>query len=327
MRGGSPASLVSRYSIGVTSRTAFQGSIDNKLGQLTTFKAHEQWPILMAKSQGGSMGRAVWVFLVIAITASALAAPARKPPTRVSSVEQSKAAEEAFDPTTYSATVDSVTCSNVPSRYKTLLPTGLIMRRLVATYESGPRARDEFETTYAYSQRLGEMYSAALGGTYRVVAVLPVSKFMTYNADTTELTIEPFRSSSDRRGFGSVEIGSELRDTGRYVGQNAFGATASVTRRIFTQYYLSMPIPSAGLFSSPMIKDKLLPDSARALKQTGALVIVGTIISPYVQVESRHSSATIGDPSDTTYLIYDLTINAECALIVVNGKEIGRLRL
>lgn len=264
-----------------------------------------------------SMMRLVTAVALLGVASSILAAPQRRAAPR-----QSKPAlARQFDPKTYAASIEGVDCSNVASRASSVTPIEPALRGIANAYPYGPPVKGEFESSAAFDQRvLGEL-SAKLGGTNRVVAVIPIRDMAGYDADTSTMTINPV-ASRIKENVITVKAYSGIDRHGHFVGSNAYGATAEVSRETFTQFYMLLPARSR-----MSMKVSMDPETARSFKDKGSLVLVGSLLSPYIAYERTRGRATIGDPTDTTYLKFYLGIVAQCAVVTSNGQEVGRFEL
>ncbi len=258
---------------------------------------------------------------LLGITGIAVGAPQRRVPTRKPVAARPAPTPAQFDPKSYAASITGVDCSNVASRASAIVPIEKALRGVASRYSSFSPTKGEFESTAAFDKRVHDEISSNLGGTDQIVAVIPLRDMMKYDADTSVVTIDPV-DSRVKENVVTVKVYSGINETGRYAGSNAYGATAQVTRETFTQFFMLFPARGA-----TTIKDTMPPEAARSLKENGALIIVGSLLSPYIADERAHQRATISDPTDTTYRKFWLAVNPRCAVVVNGGQEIGRLGL
>lgn len=260
---------------------------------------------------------------LFATTSVAAGVPERRAPARRSNPTRPAPAPAPakFDPRSYAASIAGVDCSNVASRTNTIIPIEKPLRGIASRYSSFSPLKGEFESTATFSQRIHDEISSDLGGTDRIVAVIPLRDMIKYDADTSVVTIDPI-DSRVKENVVTVKAYSGINETGRYAGSNAYGATAQVTRETFTQFFMLFPARGA-----TTIKDTMAPEAARSLKENGSLILIGSLLSPYIATERAHSKATVSDPTDTTYLKFYLAMVAQCAIVVNERQEIGRLGL
>lgn len=231
-----------------------------------------------------------------------------------------------FDAAVYAASVAGLACTNAPGRQGAIVPIERALRRLATTFPDGGPAKDEFETTDTFDRRVGAALTRLFGGTDRIAMVLPIGESMIYDANRGQATIRTLQDWSGT-GLATVPLSSDLTDTGHYVGTNAFGVRAAVTRQTFDQFALRLLIDNHdGLFRTTLTLP-MQPDAARALKQRGTIVIVGTLAPPFLSVRRHHEGATVTDPSDVTYRHYDLTLRPACVLVTDGAAEVGRFHL
>lgn len=268
-----------------------------------------------------------WVAVMIglALASSALAAPQRRTPVKRAPARPARVSPPAFNPADYAASVTDIDCSNAASRYTSVPALQKLLRPLASKYQYGGPTKDEFETADAFAQRVAGEFSRSFGDTDKIVAVMPASGFTSYNADRGQVTIDALLSYSGT-GLAQVKLFDDLNETGRYVGSNAYGATAAVTRETFDQYYIDLPLSSRDPFFRTSLTLAMPPDAAKSLKQNGVVIIVGALAAPFLSLERHHGSATISDPTDTTYRSYHLTVRPACVLVANEGQEVGRFR-
>lgn len=261
----------------------------------------------------------------LALASSALAAPQRRAPVKRAVARPARISPPAFNPVTYATSVTDIDCSNAASRYASVPALQKLLRPLASKYQYGGPTKDEFETADAFAQRVAGEFSQSFGGTDKVVAVIPASGFTSYNADRGQVTVDALLSYSGS-GLAQVRLFDDLNETGRYVGSNAYGATATVTRETFDQYYIDLPLSSRDPFFRTSLTLPMPPDAARSFKQDGVVIIVGTLAAPFLTLERHHGSATISDPTDTTYRSYHVMVRPACVLVADKGQEVGRFR-
>lgn len=261
-----------------------------------------------------------------AVGGSVLALPLRHVPAGRGPAANASAAPRPFDPAAYAASVADVDCTNAADRHGAIKPIGPLLRRLATRYSSGGPTKEEFETTDQFGARVAADLTRAFGGTDRIVVVQPIGESMTYDADRGQATVHTLQDYSGI-GVATVPLSSNLTDTGHYIGTNAFGVSATVTRQTFDQFALRLFVDNRdGLFRTSLTLP-MQADAARALKRDGVIVIVGTLAPPFLSVSRHHEDATIGDPSDVTYRRYDLTVRPACVIVATGGQEVGRFHL
>src|SRR4051812_9208890 len=113
----------------------------------------------------------------VAIVPAAAVAPKKKPQVHtVSSVAQIRRA--------YAASVAEIDCSNAMIAHTRVAPFEPVARAIANLGESAALPKDEFETTDAYRARLRSASQEWLGGTDKIVVVLPIGEWkLKYDAD------------------------------------------------------------------------------------------------------------------------------------------------
>lgn len=259
---------------------------------------------------------------LVALASGLTAAPQKRATARrPSPARAATAAPRPFDPKAYAASVDGVDCTNVAARARSVVPIEKALHGIASAYPWGPPTKGEFESSSAFDQRVHDELSAKLGGTDRIVAVIPIRDMVKYNADTSTLTIDPV-DKRIKENVITVKAYSDIDGESTYVGSNAYGASTEVSRHTFTQFYMLLPARGQTAITSTMA-----PDAARSLKENGSLVLVGSLLSPYIAYERQRGRRTISDPNDVTYLQFYLGMIAQCAVIVNQGQEVGRIAL
>jgi hypothetical protein len=166
------------------------------------------------------------------------------------------------------------------------------------TKEERARQKDEFETTAQYQKRLREMdvQNPFVNKIY-AFAVLPTS--VTYNADTQTFSLE-FRPGLAAHNVNYVyaTLKQGAKDMGDYTAQNAFGATFTVTRSLFSIFQLWLP---RGEGPTNCAKSAAVPPpEARTLKSNIFALAVVKTLQPYVSVTTTFTEATFSEPHENT---------------------------
>lgn len=167
---------------------------------------------------------------LVAVATGLTAAPQKRATARRSAPARAVApTPRPFDPKTYAASVEGVDCTNVAARAKSVVPIEKALHGIASSYPWGPPTKGEFESTTAFDQRVHDELSAKLGGTDRIVAVIPIRDMMKYDADSSTLTINPV-DKRIKENVITVKAYSDIGGESTYVGSNAYGASTEVSR-------------------------------------------------------------------------------------------------
>lgn len=157
--------------------------------------------------------------------------------------------------------------------------------------------KDEFETTAQYKKRIEELKknSGDVSHTKRFVFVLNY-QFSDYDADNQILNITT--AFTQINGKISAALGSETI-TDSYVGSNAFGATANVSKTITSYYGIEF---QGGNATEPLVTAQLKMDipTAQATKPNIRTLVYFELIPPYINSAQTKKDPTLYSPSDST---------------------------
>lgn len=226
------------------------------------------------------------------------------------------------------------------------LPTKLPnMLTVFTAIQKLPLSKDQYESSSAYEARVSTTLATALPGGARLFAYLKIpDSYGSYDADAGILTFVSseisasfdFFSGAPARKFGPTYYRGVMIDErggrpSKYVGQNAFGATAVVTmrdtaRREIAVRNFSGSIRTAttmiggNVYQIPSIKTwgvaiRIAPGAARVERRDMQIVVSGPLAAPFKLDAEDYSSPTIDVPiggSQKTSAIY---IQADCAYI------------
>jgi len=213
-------------------------------------------------------------------------------------------------------------------------------------------SKDEFEPTVTYKKRIKEAISSAISeikqitGHELIVTSYPVYPFKTkYDADTRRMTV---KSSS---GLISLELGAyahnpiswihyaerddqtSMKETGSYVGSNAFGVTKTITKRDTNTYVIGLSSGDAlamGWPSSNPVEYSLAmdPDYARQAKDRLEIILVGELVYPFAFNILHYESPTLGNPFETNRYIHGTAIDVRCGAFIngIDGKYLQKFR-
>ena len=224
--------------------------------------------------------------------------------------------------------------------------------------EGQQTTKSEFETSAQFAARTRETTQRvrrrlAVEGTYDPDQVV-------YNADAQEFTVGVYAWDNLADGVDRVEgrlnrqvlpsrwddkasIGlKEMEyEDGEYVGQNAFGATARVTKirrerysvydqvvpgksewrtettRTYSSHGMSMKVPAVTLRANL--------ENARALKKNMRVGVVIQPKTPYVATTERHWQATIDDPREVRQITHIIIADLLCAVLTDKNGQVVKM--
>jgi hypothetical protein len=177
--------------------------------------------------------------------------------------------------------------------------------------------KGEYETTEAYESRIR---SALPQGTVAVTQKVDPSGTI-FDADTGALTIPEYDLpqamkiiETDGSFVGWLApVFSQRMKTGRYIGQNGFGAKTVVTREEEANIGLAWVRDSGPHFNPDAdIKIAMTPEKARKYRQDLGVFLVGTLVKPYVARATTFDEATLDDPTELTVGLVGITVAPIC---------------
>jgi hypothetical protein len=179
---------------------------------------------------------------------------------------------------------------------------------LIAKVDALGGPQKEFETDQAFIQRMASL------GPFTTCAEV-VKPHIRFNSTTGSAAFEylligaPYWSDeksaqSNLERYPSTRIGQKSTELGKSVGQNAYGAKATISSYKLDNLYIVMnPIKRASLMDSP--SPKLVGKAKQALLndlEAGNKVEMcfdAVPVRPYVRYEYGSKEATINDPTST----------------------------
>ncbi len=215
--------------------------------------------------------------------------------------------------------------------------------------------KDDFETTESYQQRLkSDMRRQGLSpdNTY-LFSVRIDPKFVRYNADTQELTVEGDAVSKNAFTdiFRVLGEGSKLMSAGIYIphggagenlelplsiseqtlrtytGHNAFGVAEKVRVVHRTQYgiFEREAWNDSSLFGRyvPAFELTMPPEQARKVKASGQVIFSVILKHPYYAEGIDYDEATLEHPTELTQFLKYLIGDIQCAALVTDGKVLA----
>jgi hypothetical protein len=166
--------------------------------------------------------------------------------------------------------------------------------------------KGEFETTAEYQQRLTNILHhdiepgvslqsplPFLLNQAMVGSILPVAR-LSYDADSENLKISI--SPTPSGAMASLILGTEGSGVEHYTGQNAYGATADVSRMHAEDYGIAFDRNT--WLSRSDIKVSIPRDQARMIYPHLRLVLLCKAIPPYVTTRFEHLDPTLDSPID-----------------------------
>lgn len=200
--------------------------------------------------------------------------------------------------------------------------------------------KNEFETNEVFQERLVRLEDATVTGKLKyngtVAFPLLASFESSYDADSQTMTVSipittiqdsdladavsyelppgqgAYRYSSETISGHAIEIFSTLTKTKTYTGSNAFGTKVKITGKLYDTVAVAVKGDNKLIaYNSIKMSFSIPPEKARFAKATGNILLVGTLIHPYVGTGSYHSTATITEPVEVLdrirYVAMELT--------------------
>jgi hypothetical protein len=171
--------------------------------------------------------------------------------------------------------------------------------------------KGEFESTKQFESRQSEFVKKPFLGEISPATKISISLdppqnehdfALAYDADTSQMKLR-----LAEKGFPigcTLSLGRTSRQTGSYVGSNAFGVKARVTKHEVTYFCLGGNIGHEVAFPVD-------PEKARKVKPNLRVLLIGSLAAPYRSESSDYSEATISDPVEVSYSAYILHLDVE----------------
>ncbi len=190
--------------------------------------------------------------------------------------------------------------SSLPSGYYGYDPEVFVKGYQEATV-TGQRAQQkgEFETTADYQKRLKEMHTQN-PFTNKTYAFAVATTNISYDADsqTFKIGFKP-GPASHNINYVSVLLKHGAKDMGSYRAQNAFGASFTVTKSLFSSYELWLT--QAEGITACMISANVSIPEAKTMKPNIFALLVVKPLRPYASVNTTFSDATFSEPHENVY--------------------------
>jgi hypothetical protein len=173
--------------------------------------------------------------------------------------------------------------------------------------------KDEFETSSQHQNRISQLVEREFPGSLVSVAVPVEPHKIKYDADRGRMTIEMMRSdySIDRSDLAVTPIQDTSRTEGYYEAQNSYGATVEVEKRSVEEVVIAWDGLTSSL-SGTSAYIELDASAARLLKQHAELVIVGTLVQPFLQRRYNLDLPTLDSPTRRSTTSYAVMIKSKC---------------
>jgi hypothetical protein len=207
---------------------------------------------------------------------------------------------------------------------QTTIPDQSVDIRKIFVAASAVPIKESFETTEQYQQRVSTHWSKPanlrLSGDSVAIAITAHSaldrnqddKFgWSYDADTRWLRIK-FPSEylyKNESSFVPLEVDTDTKMLGNFVGKNAYGTKAKVQRQQTQSMRLALPNEWRG----KELRAQVSPEVAKNL-MLSQLVLIGSLMAPYYHDGTTIESATIRYPVETEewrrYVFFSPTVVA-----------------
>lgn len=183
-------------------------------------------------------------------------------------------------------------------------------------------SKDEFETSAQFQNRLTQLMERDFPNSLISVAV-PIAPYkISYDADRGRLAFEFMRSDYgvSRSNLAVTEVDRESRVDGYYEAQNSYGTTVEVEKRNDSEVVIAWD----GLTSTvtgTKAHLQVAPEVARGLKEKSELVIVGSLVAPFLQQRYDLDLPTLDSPIRRSTTSYALTIKSKCIYLRGPGGQ------
>ena len=175
----------------------------------------------------------------------------------------------------------------------------------VMDYTPAEMVKDEFETTTAFQQRVGNAPSQYVNLTFPIP-----QDGLRYSADTLTMTADFSRD---------LILATDLIQSDQYVGNNAFGATANITRTRERKHRIIFHNARAVLPDTRYFSMETAP--APTLKEDGVIHVLGRVIGHY---ESYLDIApTLTHPTDRRVVYKDTMVEPLCVAVRAGDQPIA----
>lgn len=157
------------------------------------------------------------------------------------------------------------------------------------------RGKSSFETTEAYNARLAKVKNTPLFGSTTTDTLVYFTLDYAddkYNADTKKMSVDLSFDLEPYSDGLALNLGDK-KLTGTSVGQNSYGATATIRKYERTSYYLK---PNARLSQSEF-SFIVEPEKAKEIYYSGLKVlVVGKLAAPFIKTKENLSTPTLNNP-------------------------------
>lgn len=182
--------------------------------------------------------------------------------------------------------------------------------------------KDEFETSDQFQNRLTQLLERDFPNSLVSVAVPIASYKISYDADRRRLAFDFLRSDYgvSRSNLAVTEVDRESRVDGYYEAQNSYGATVEVEKRTDIEVVIAWDgLTSAVTGTKAYLQ--VAPEVARSLKENSELVIVGSLVAPFLQQRYDLDLPTLASPIRRSTTSYALTVKSKCIYLRGPGGQ------
>lgn len=212
-----------------------------------------------------------------------------------------------------------------------LYPSG---KELLADIKSLGGARGEYETDAEFYGRVSKLGNFSIGGKV-------YDSQIEFNRVTGEFSLKislpdaaglGFKETSDslrgpRSIYPSFIAGEDIYSGGQYSGQNAFGASATITKRSIDRYYLVFsPVPKPPLNTLFFNVSAKLDITASEMKEQreNIRVLFKVVSTPnYLQTTKNYQQPTITNPYES--VITNYFFSAKVFWVSVVNAKTGKI--
>lgn len=211
----------------------------------------------------------------------------------------------------------STICPGMPDPIPAAALAAKVKRSAVAS-----ATKDEFETSAQFQNRLTQMVEREFPSSLISVAVPVPSYKISYDADRGRLAFEFMRSDYgvSRSNLAVTEVDRSSRIDGYYEAQNSYGASVEVEKRTDSEVVIAWDGLTSSV-SGTKAHLQVAADVARSLKDNAHLVIVGALVSPFLQQRYDLDLPTIDSPTRRSTTSYALTMKSKCIYLRGAGNQ------
>ncbi|WP_426123988.1 hypothetical protein [Pseudomonas sp. PSPC2-3] len=217
---------------------------------------------------------------------------------------------------------------NVPAKH---YPSG---KELLAEVKLLGGVRGEYETDAAFHGRVSKLGNFSIGGEasdseieFDQVSGEFTLKVSLHDAVGFGLKVAPNRLREPVAIYPSFIVGEDAYTEGQYSGQNAFGATATITKRSIDRYYLVFsPVPKPPLnmlFFNVSAKLNITASEMKEQRENIRVLFKVMSVPNYLQITKNYQQPTITNPYES--VITNYFFSAKVFWVSVVNSKTGKV--